>query len=290
MNAALKFFALIMVTVPVCGQQAKMEVRQINTGPFTVHVPAVWTNEMAVEIVPLQPLYSTRTWAEFRADPMNQLKPYYGNRPTHWAVRLPAMMGLIGEPIPAKAEDGPNPPQILFHRADQWGVAFTDGKDETRNKGEVLAELRRSLGEAMGKAVSGSLLHYMDASLSFEAMKKPLKFKGGEGVRLLCQWTIEPTLLCRGELHYLFVGLSDDDKCHVIATFPVTLSGLPDGGSNDEHLGYSSGRYEELSKKFEAYEKRAVRWLEENQFNLNPSLKELDAMMESITARTWTEG
>lgn len=265
------------------------EAAPIKAGPFSVQVPVSWKSGMAVEKVALSPLYQADEWAAFRSDPMNQLKPYYANRPEHWAVRLPAMMGLIGEPIPEKAEDGPVAPQILFHRAEQWSVALTDGKHEERSKAEVLAELRSDLAMAAAGPLSSEMLSFVDGGLDFQTLKKPLKFKGGEGVRLLCQWTIEPSLLCRTELHYLFVGLSDDNSCHVIATIPVTLPGLPDAEPTAEHLGFSLARYEHLGENMATYRKKAVQWLESHKAKLTPRLEELDAMMESIVAETWVE-
>jgi hypothetical protein len=60
-----------------------------------------------------------------------------------------------------------------------------------------------------------------------------------------------PTLGRRGLLHYLFLGLSDDDSCPIIATFLLALPGLPDDSRKATHLGCSNIDYEKLSKEFD---------------------------------------
>jgi hypothetical protein len=121
----------------------------------------------------------------------------------------------------------------------------------------------------------------------FCAMKKPLKFRGGTGYRMLVNSAMEPVILERGRLEYVFVGMSADNTCQVIVTFPVDLPGLPDGTEGAEHLGFSNSRYSELLKGISTYRQKARKWLASNAGKITPSLAELDAMMESLDSRTW---
>jgi hypothetical protein len=128
---------------------------------------------------------------------------------------------------------------------------------------------------------------FMDASLSFECLKQRLDFDGGHGIRMIVQWTIEPELMRKGELHNFFLGLSDDGTCQIIATFPISLSGLPGDDIEAEHLGQSIKRFEELSQNAETYQKDAVTWLEKHATEITPSLDTLDEMLKSLVVRRW---
>lgn len=127
---------------------------------------------------------------------------------------------------------------------------------------------------------------YMDGSLTFMCLKRRIEFTGGHGVRLLAQWTIEPDLMRLGGLHYLFLGMSDDNSCQIIATFPLSLSGLPTS-DDKKHLGRSTEKYADLTQSFNRYEADAKRWLEDHVLEINPSLQTLDAMMQSLVASHW---
>ncbi len=260
----------------------------VMAGPFSVAIPEEWGETAITREVPLRPVYTAEEWKAFREDEANRLKPAYGNRPRHWAIRLPGALPKGLDFDPEWAGDDPVAPQILIHKADEWGVVYTDGvHPPVADPEPVTQTLRAQLNGWSTEDFPNGTPAFVDAGLGFICLKKPLQFQGGRGVRFVGQWLIEPDLARRGGLHYLFLGLSDDDTCQIIATFPVTLPGLPPGGEKEEHLGRSVARYEELSGGFADYSREVKAWLEEREASLEPRLEALDRMIESLVAKSW---
>lgn len=259
----------------------------VSAGSFHVSAPQSWAAGAIVEKVASLPLYSAEAWQKLQENPLCQLKPFYGNRPEHWAIRFPAL-ALKGEMFNAKeAGADPTAPQILIHQNGGWASIMKNGEHNANATARSQAELRSAL-TALGQSAEGDITPaYMDASLTFTCLKKKLNFKGGHGYRVVTQWTIEPELVRRGSLHYLFVGLSDDDTCQIIATFPLDMPELPSAGIEAEHLGYSAKRYADLTRDMSAYSAKAASWLESRASNFTPSLDSLDQLMESLSAETW---
>ena len=265
---------------------------RIQAGPFSVEVPLEWKVSARVEDVPAIPLYTPGEWQQVQSDKKANIvpavyKPHFGNRPHHRAIRLPGALPKALKREPGDPGEDPTAPQILIHKADEWSAIFTDGIDGKDKSAESIQKLRDGMEAAIAANGPVEVPAFMDASLSFQCLKKRIDFEGGHGVRLLAQWTIEPELLRENQLHYLFVGLSDDDSCQIIATFPVTLPGLPKDTPDAEHLGRSIKRYEELSANRDAYEKDATAWLEQHAAGIAPSLDALDAMLKSLVVRSW---
>jgi hypothetical protein len=260
--------------------------QELQAGPFSVRVPDDWTKTAVISKVPMHALYTAEEWKQTQTDAHFVLKPGYHNRPLHWAIRLPA---ATPEGIEFNLEDADGDPaaaQILIHKSDEWGSIMTDGSVDREKSAGLLAALRKQMDEA---AKSGDDLvspAFMDAHLGFRTMKKRLNFNGGHGIRMLAQWMIEPDLMRKGRLHYLFLGMSDDDTCQIIATFPISLPGLPEEDTG-EHLGHSIKRYEEFTQNFDAYDKDAVAWLEQHASEITPSLDALDEMLKSLVVRHW---
>jgi hypothetical protein len=260
----------------------------LKAGPFSVTAPSEWSKTAIVEKVPLHPLYSASAWSDYQGNKRFQLKPAYSCRPQHWALRFPSALpkGISFDPKSAGEDD--TAPQILIHKAAQWDVCFTDGLSETTTKDQLLQSVRKRMDDVLTHDEPHPSPAFMDASLTFQCLKRRIEFKGGHGVRLVAQWTIEPDLMRFKLLHYLFLGMSNDDSCQIIATFPLNLEGLP-SLEDKNHLGWSTERYEELSKSFDRYEKEAKRWVETHEERINPTLHALDAMMQSLVAPRWTE-
>ena len=257
-----------------------------KAGPFTVKIPEKWAQGVIVEKIPLKPLYTTEEWKDYQKDPQLILKPHYGCRPEHWAIRIPAALPKGFKVDLSEAGDDPTAPQILIHKASEWTLVHTDGKHEEKPAPQLLRQMRADIDAALTGEDKNLSPAFMDAALTFQCLRKRVDFGGGFGIRMLCQWTIEPELMRKQELHYLFVGLSDDHTCQIIATFPIDLPGLPGEGPEEEHLGKSSSR-EGFTADFDGYEAAATKWLEEHQAEITPGLAELDAMIASITAKTW---
>lgn len=271
------------------------ESARINAGPFSVVVPSPWEKGVIVEKIPLNPTYTAKEWASITSHAgkpqltdVNGVKveiPFapmsmWVNRPQHWAIRLPKLVVTGQEFDINEAREG-TAPQILIHKSAEWGAASVSGRIDAADGKATMRRLRRALDNMDPE---GAQIFFYD---DFCAMKKPLKFRGGSGYRFLTQSSMEPSILERGRLEYVFVGMSDDNTCQIIATFPVDLPGLPDGTEGAEHLGFSSSRYPELLKGISTYQQKARKWLAANYRNITPSLAELDAMMQSLDARTW---
>ena len=267
---------------------AKPAGQVLKAGEFSVTVPEAWKTTAVVSKVPLHPLYNEAEWKAYQADKRNILKPDYSCRPEHWAIRLPAASpeGITFDP--KEAGDDPTAPQILIHKASEWAVVLTDGKHGQTDGTELLENLRKRMDASLTQNDPELMPAFMDASLTFRCLRRRLDFEGGHGIRMVAQWTIEPDLLRTGRLHYLFLGMSDDNSCQIIATFPISLPGLPGDEDNDaEHLGRSLKRHEALTAGFKDYEKEARTWLEEKAGEINPQLEALDGVMRSLVAKRW---
>jgi hypothetical protein len=258
----------------------------LKAGDFSVTVPENWKATAVVEKVPLKPLYTEAEWKGHQEDPQLTYKPSYENRPEHWALRFPAASPKGIELDLANAGDDPTAAQILIHKASEWPMVFTDGKHEEPRTRNTLKGLRQRMDAALEKDDPHLSPAFADAAQAFMCLKRRIDFDGGHGVRMLAQWTIEPQLLRRGELQYFFFGMSDDDSCQIIATFPVLLPGLPTGEST-EHLGRSLVKYEKFTRNFGAYIKEATTWLEQHAGEITPGLDPLDAVMKSLIVRRW---
>lgn len=285
-----QWFYLSGLSLAGCGEKSPAPVaatgEATKAGPFTVKIPEAWAEGVIVQKVPMKPLYNVEDWKSYQEDPQLILKPHYGCRPEHWAIRIPAALPKGFEVDMSEAGDDPAAPQILVHKASEWAVVQTDGKHEETPAPQLLRQMRADINAALTGDDKNISPAFMDAALTFQCLRKRVDFAGGFGIRMLCQWTIEPELMRKQELHYLFVGLSDDHTCQLIATFPVDLPGLPGEGSEEEHLGKSSSR-EGFTADFNSYEATAKKWLEEHQAQITPALAELDAMISGIAAKTW---
>ncbi len=259
----------------------------ITAGPFRVTVPKAFAKGAVVEKVAFAPLYSATAWEDKKRNPAMMLKPGYFNRPQHWAIRLPKAAPEWYMLKQESAGDDPTAPQILIHKADEWDSVFDDGTVDAKAAAKYVAKMRKDLAIWVKQPVNGISPGFMDATTVFDCLKKEIKFEGGSGVRGIVQWSIEPDLAQRGELHYLFLGLSEDGSCQVIATFPLDLPGLPDDSQEATHLGYSKKDYPKFEKEFGAYEGEVKKWLVANEGKFTPGLGELDKMMEGLVVKGW---
>jgi hypothetical protein len=235
----------------------------------------------------MHPLYTAEQWQQTKTDDHFVLKPSYFIRPLHWAIRLPAATPEGIEIHLAHADDDPTAAQILIHKADEWESIMTDGIEGREKSAGMLSTLRKEIDGAIEGDGSVDSPAFVDGGPGFVALKKRLEFDGGHGVRMINQWLFENDLMRKGRLHYLFVGMSDDNTCQIIATFPITLPGLPDDSPDSEHLGRSVRRWEELSKDYEAYCTEAEAWLAKHAAEITPNLETLDEILKSLVVSRW---
>ena len=103
---------------------------------------------------------------------------------------------------------------------------------------------------------------------------------------MIAQWNTEPSLMTFGKLHYLFSGMSEDDSCQIIASFPLDLAGLP-RAQDQIHLGHSMGQFDQFSVNFATYAETAIAWLRENESSITPPLSTLDEVIKSLVVSGW---
>jgi hypothetical protein len=287
-----------LATAALCGCKERKSTPAASTPaiadrcPFIVEIPPAWVASSHIEKVPAKPVYTPEELAGVPNDEQNGIppaihKPGYFNRPQHWAIRLPA---ATPDGIPINLEDpgdDPTAAQILIHKADEWASILTDGQVGRQKSREFLGSLRQmTMDELSGKETDFHPAS-VDGHLGFRALKRRLDFDGGYGIRMLAQRNIEPDLIHKGRLHYLFLGLSDDDSCQIIATFPVNIAGLPEDESKAGHLGRILDHYEDFVADFESYERDAVAWLGQHAGEITPSLDVLDNLIRSLVVRRW---
>lgn len=282
----MKISAILLLLGATTLLAAPPESESIAAGPFRATVSKAFAKGVVVEKVAFAPLYSAEAWAAKERNPMMQLKPGYITRPQHWAIRLPKAAPWYEADLKSYGDD-PTAPQIIIHKADEWASTFENGKVEPTAAAKEVARMRKDLALWVKQPVDSISPGYMDASMNFDCLKKEIRFEGGSGVRGIVQWTMEPELARRGQLHYLFLGLSDDGSCQIIATFPLDLPGLPDDSQEATHLGYSTKDYPKLSKEFNTYEDAVKKWLAANENKFTPKLDELDAMMAGLIVKRW---
>jgi hypothetical protein len=280
------FIQLGLTSLAGCSKARQKSDNSIQAGPFAVTVPKNWIKTTIVEKVLIRPSYSRADWEKYQKDEQYIMKPGYHCRPQHWAIRLPAALPKGISFDRKMAGNDPTAPQILIHKADEWGRVLTDGEHEDVKETDVLSKLKNSIDEAMLDSNSIDSPVYLDASKTFNCLKKRISFTGGYGIRLVTQWTIESTLMQFGELHYLFLGMSEDNSCQIIATFPLDLPGLPKSDDKN-HLGHNIENYAEFCKNYDNYTEDAEQWLEKNENEITPSLKTLDEVMQSLVASHW---
>lgn len=279
------FIQLGMTGLVGCSKSRLTSDMSVKAGPFAVTVPDNWSKTGIVEKVPLHPLYSREDWARYQKDEQFVLKPGYECRPQHWALRFPAALPEGISFDRENAGNDPTAPQILIHKADEWGRVLTDGEHEDVQVADVLSKLRKNMDASM---LDGNPIHSpaFIGSQTFDCLKRRVDFTGGYGIRLVTQWNIEPSLMQFGQLHYLFLGMSADNSCQIIATFPLNLPGLPKAEGKN-HLGHSIENYAEFSKNFVKYVEDAEQWLEKNENEITPSIGALDKVIQSLVVFHW---
>jgi hypothetical protein len=284
MNRRL-FIQIGLTGLAGCSKSGQASEASMKAGPFSVSVPEKWSKTAIVEKVPIQPLYSPKAWGDLQKDGKSLMKPGYNCRPQHWALRFPAALPQGIQFSREYAGDDPTAPQILIHKADEWGVVSTDGKHEDVKVADVLHRLRKNMNESLidGNPIQSPAI---TNSQMYDCLRRRIDFMGGHGIRLVTQWGHESNLMRFGDLHYFFLGMSDDNSCQIIASFPINLPALPNLEDNN-HLGHSIENYDEFSRNYSEYVKDAEKWLLKNEHQISPSIQTLDRVIQSLVVSHW---
>jgi hypothetical protein len=111
-----------------------------------------------------------------------------------------------------------------------------------------------------------------------------ISFQSGRGIRMLTQYDQYPATINNHELFYHFQGLTQDGKYYIVAVLPVTSSILAEDDRPDSPVpaegvaiptetGPNPAYYDAVTKALDS--------MYEDSFN--PSLFQLDALIQSIT-------
>ena len=167
-------------------------------------------------------------------------------------------------------------PQIFVYPTEEYASLNTNAAGQIQKLKAILAG---------GPLTKDTLPNWaVNAAQIFAAQAQVVPFQSGRGVRFLTQYDQYPAPVNNHELIYHFQGLTDDGKYYIVAVLPVTSSilaedekpeaavppggvALPASGSPDQAY------YDAVTKALDA--------MYEDSFN--PSLFQLDALIQSIT-------
>jgi hypothetical protein len=194
--------------------------------------------------------------------------PWWQIAPAH------SQFTLTGYQIPV--ENSPIKPQIFVYPADDYAKLNSNAAEQIQKLKAILA------GAPLTKDAMPAWV--MNAAQLITAKMQVINFQSGRGVRFLTEYAQYPAIINNRELFYLFHGLTTDGKYYIVAMFPAQVSilpqdekpespvpqggvALPAGGSPDDTY------YTAVTKALDA--------MYEDSFN--PSLFQLDALVQSIT-------
>jgi hypothetical protein len=168
-------------------------------------------------------------------------------------------------------------PQIFVYPADEYAKLNTSAAEQINRLKEILS------GTPLSEETT-PIVPFYNAGQLFTTQMQMLDFKSGRGARMVTQYAQYPAPINNHELIYHFQGLTNDGKYYIIATLPVTSSILaeddkpespvPAGGVTiPTDTGPNPAYYEAVTKALDAMYPDSF----------NPSLFQLDALIQSIT-------
>lgn len=167
-------------------------------------------------------------------------------------------------------------PQILVYPADEFAQLSPAAAEQIQRLKNLLA------GSAVSKEAM-PIVPYFNAGPVFASNMQLIDFQNGHGVRMLTQYAQYLATINNHELFYHFQGLTNDGKSYIIAILPVSSSILaedekpespvPPEGVPLPSTGPDPAYYESVTKALEAMYPDSF----------NPSLFQLDALIQSIT-------
>jgi hypothetical protein len=168
-------------------------------------------------------------------------------------------------------------PQIRVYPADEYAPLNPTAAEQIQKLKTILG------GSALSKEAM-PVVPLFNAVQQIASKMQVINFQNGRGVRFVTQYDQYPAAINNRELFYHFQGLTDDSKYYIVATLPVTSSILPEdekpespvpagGVAFPSQTGPDPAYYEAVTKALDA--------MYEDSFN--PSLFQLDALIQSIT-------
>jgi hypothetical protein len=167
-------------------------------------------------------------------------------------------------------------PQIFVYPANEYAQLNSNAADQIQKLKSVLA------GGALTNDAMPSWV--MNAGQLITAKMQIVNFHNGRGVRFLTEYAQYPAPINNRELFYLFHGLTNDGKYYIVATLPVTSSVLPEDEKPEASIPQGGVPLPTATGPDQTYYATVTKALDamyEDSFN--PSLFQLDALIQSIT-------
>ncbi len=167
-------------------------------------------------------------------------------------------------------------PQIFVYPANEYAQLNPNAADQIQKLKSILA------GGALTYDAMPSWV--MNAGQLIAAKMQVVSFQNGRGVRFLTEYAQYPAPINNRELFYLFHGLTNDGKYYIVATLPVTSSVLPEDEKPEASIPQGGVPLPTATSPDQTYYDAITKALDamyEDSFN--PSLFQLDALIQSIT-------
>ncbi len=168
-------------------------------------------------------------------------------------------------------------PTITVYPADEYAKLDTIAPKQIEKLKAILA------GGPLTKEAM-PLVPFFNAGPAFASHMQVINFKNGRGVRMLTQYDQYPAPVNNHELFYHFQGLTNDGKYYIVAVLPVTASILAENDKPDAAIPPGGVPLPSTGGGDQAYYASVTKALDamyEDSFN--PSLFQLDALIQSIT-------
>jgi hypothetical protein len=168
-------------------------------------------------------------------------------------------------------------PTITVYPADEYAKLDTPAADQIEKLKAILA------GGPLTKEAM-PLVPFFNAGPAFASHMQVIDFKNGRGVRMVTQYDQYPAPANNHELFYHFQGLTADGKYYIVAALPVTASILAEDEKPDAAIPAGGVPLPASGTGDQAYFDAVTKALDamyEDSFN--PSLFQLDALIQSIT-------
>ena len=121
------------------------------------------------------------------------------------------------------------------------------------------------------------------ANQDFHAQEKFLSFKNGTGIRFVTQFDQAPLPINNTSMFYTFQGLTNDGEYYVSVSLPVNLDSLPADDKPNSPTPPNGIPFDwDHIDKFPDYMTAIKGRLNQNDNVFTPSLKDLDALVESL--------
>jgi len=167
-------------------------------------------------------------------------------------------------------------PQILVYPTNEYAQLNSSAAEEIQKLKAIIG------GSPLSKDAMPSFL--VNAGPIFASNMQVINFKNGKGVRMLTQYDQYPATVNNRELFYHFQGLTDAGKYYVIAILPVTSSILAEDEKPEAPVPAGGVPLPAAGGPDNAYYDAVAKALD-SQYpdSFNPSLFQLDALIQSIT-------